>query len=330
MFADHPLLKPFTQLEPSYFPSEELREAIAHREEIIPLLLDAFRDFANKPEEYSEEEGNCLHMVALVLLAQFRESAILPIILDIVNHLDSEERGVESAHEELMCAIPEYGMARVLASVAGDTSKLKAIILDYDQNIEFRCRAMEALKSCYFEGDMERNELTDFLSCLFWTLSMQHDSFEFFPFWMCLYDLCLDIHPHEMLDDIQDACDAGFLGEMSYGRTFERAKDYYKETPEQWFDSNRERLIKEFGYIREADKELEKWGMNQIFEFDQNELDEITRILEEKSCQRANQNKAIGNVYSQIFRASSDTPFTREHPEIGRNDPCPCGSGKQP
>ncbi|UYM18092.1 SEC-C metal-binding domain-containing protein [Endozoicomonas euniceicola] len=132
-----------------------------------------------------------------------------------------------------------------------------------------------------------------------------------------------------MLDDILRASEAGFIGEMINLRSFERAKEYCEGTPEQWFSANRERLVKEFGYIREADKELEAWGMNQVFEFDPDELDEITAMIEEKSRQRAAQNQAIGNIYNQIFHESSDTPFIREGTKTGRNAPCPCGSGKK-
>ena len=330
MFLDHPLIKPFTKLEPNYFPGEELRNAIAHQEEVTPLLLEALRDFAENPEGYSEEEGNCLHMVALTLLGQFREAALFPVIQDISARFDPENWGEETAYEELICCMPEHAMARIIASVmASDIDKLKAIIIDHGQDIELRCRALEALKSCYFEGDLERSDLTSFLSAVFETFALQHDSPEFFPIWMVLYDLCLEIHPQEMLDDILRACEAGFLGEIVGGRTLNWAKEHCKETPEQWFSANRERLVKGSGYIREADKELEEWGMNQVFEFDPVELDEITAAIEERSRQRASQNQAIGNAYSQIFHESSDTPFVREDTKTGRNDPCPCGSGKK-
>ena len=330
MFSDHPLIKPFTQLEPNYFPAEELRQAIAHQEEVAPLLLEALKDFAENPEGYSEEEGNCLHMVSLALLAQFREAALFPVIQSISDSFDPDNWGEEPAYEELVCCMPEYAMARIIASVmAGDIDNLKDIVLDHGQDIELRCRALEALKSCYFEGDMERSDLTSFLSNVFETFALQHDSPEFFPLWMVLYDLCLKINPQEMLDDILRASEAGFLGEHVNGRTLERAKRYCKGTPEQWFNANRERLINESGYIREADKDLEKWGMNQVFEFDQDELDEITAAIEERSRQRAAQNQAVGSVYNQIFHESSDTPFVRDNAKTGRNDPCPCGSGKK-
>lgn len=330
MFLDHPLIKPFTKLEPNYFPGEEIRNAIAHQEEVTPLLLEALRDFADNPEGYSEEEGNCLHMVALILLGQFREAALFPVIQDISDRFDPDIWGEETAYEELIICIPEPAMARIIASVmANDIDKLKAIIIDHGQDIELRCRALEALKSCYFEGDLERSDLTHFLSNVFETFALQHDSPDFCPLWMVLYDLCLDIHPQEMLDDILRASEAGFIGEMINFRSLERAKEYCEGTPEQWLSNNRERLVKEFGYIREADKELEEWGMNQVPELDWDELGELTAAIEEKSRQRAVQNQAIGNAYSQIFHESSDTPFVREDTKTGRNDPCPCGSGKK-
>lgn len=330
MFTDHPLLKPFTSLEPNYFPAEEIRNVLAHHEEIRPVLLEVLKDFAENAEGYSEDDGNCLHIVALAVLAQFRDLSLFPVLLDIVDRFDLDLWGEASAYEELICSIPEPAMARIIASVmAENISELKAIVIDPKQDIELRCRSLEALKTCYFEGDMERSDLTNFMSGLFQTFQIQHDSPEFFPLWISLYDQCLDIHPQEMLDGIQDACNAGFLGEQVIGRTLERAKRYCEGSPEQWFDTNREQLIQESGYIREAEKELEKWGMNQVFEFDQEDMEEITSMLEDRYRKRTELNKEIGDVYRQIFHESTDTPFTRGDSKVGRNDPCPCGSGKK-
>lgn len=329
MFADHPFLKPFSNLEPNTFPAEGIRQVMAHPQEMTPLLLAVLRDFAVGAEGYSEEEGNCLHIVALTVLAQFREMAVFPVLMDIANRFHSEGWGTETAYEELMCTFPEEGMARILASIlAGDIGKLKNIIIDREQDIELRCRALEALKTCYFEGDMERSDLTSFLSDVFREFKLQHDSPDFFPLWMSLYDQCMTIHPQEMLDDIRDACDNGFLGEMLLGRTFERAKGYRKETPEQWFNSNREQLIKEFGYIREADKELESWGMNQFFKFE-DMLDEISASLSVDPEQQALQEEIINNPQRQLFFESANTPFARKEAKVGKNEPCLCGSGKK-
>lgn len=329
MFADHPLLKPFSNLEPNAFPAEAIRQVIVHQQEMTPLLLDALKDFAEDAEGYSEEEGNCLHLVALTVLAQFRETAVFPILMDIVTTFDPKDWDTDAGYEELICALPEEAVARILASVmATDIGKLQAIVTDKTLEIDFRCRALEALKSCYIEGDMERSDLTAFLSGLFREFKSEHLETDILPLWMTLYDQCLDIHPQEMMDDIRDACETGFLGDEVNGRTLERAKTYCKEMPEQSLSSNRKQLIEEFGYIREADKELESWGMNRVFDFD-GMLDEISASLSVRAEQRALQNEVISNAHRQLFHESANVPFTREEVKVGRNDPCPCGSGKK-
>jgi uncharacterized protein YecA (UPF0149 family) len=37
----------------------------------------------------------------------------------------------------------------------------------------------------------------------------------------------------------------------------------------------------------------------------------------------------LEEVLQERFRYSAQTPYRRESPKVGRNDFCPCGSGKE-
>lgn len=340
MFADHPLLKPFLNLEPDTFPEEAIRQVIAHQQDMTPLLLAVLRDFADYPEDYNEQEGNCLHLVALMVLAQFRECAAFPVLADIVNDFDQDQDQDEedwdygAAYDSLLFSIGENGIERITASImVNDIAQLKGVILDRSHGLELRVLALETMKCFYFEGDISRSELIDFYSSLFRAFKSEHQEDDFRPLWLTLYDECMTIHPQELMEDIREACEFGFLGE-EYDRSFVKAGDYCIESPEQWWQSNREQLLTEFGYIRHADRELESWGMNQGIEFVDwlgglDFMDFSTAKLTEKVRQRADPNEQIANAYGEIFHESSSTPFVREDSRVGRNDPCPCNSGKK-
>lgn len=337
MFADHPLLKPFLNLEPDTFPAEAIRQVIAHQQEMTPLLLAVLRDFADDPEGYNEQEGNCLHLVALMVLAQFRESAAFPVLADIINDFDQGEGDWDSgaAYDSLLFSIGVNGLERIAASImVNDIAQLKGVILDRSHGLELRVLALETIKCFYFEGDISRSELIDFYSSLFRAFKSEHLEDDFLPLWLTLYDECVTIHPQELMEDIREACETGFLGEEYNGRSLVKASDYCIESPEQWWQSNREQLLTEFGYIHHADRELESWGMNQHIEFEDwlgglDFMDFSTSQIAEKAKQRADLNEQIGNAYRGIFHESTSTPFVREDSKVGRNDPCPCDSGKK-
>ena len=301
MFADHPLLKPFLNLEPNTFPAQAIRQVIAHQQDMTPLLLAVLRDFADAHEGYNEQEGNCLHLVALMVLAQFRESAAFPVLADIVNDFDQDESDWDcgAAYDALLFSKGENGLERITASImVNDIAQLKGVILDRSHGLELRVLALESMKCFYFEGDISRSELIDFYSSLFRAFTSEHQEDDFRLLWLTLYDECMTIHPQELMEDIREACESGFLGEEYNGRSLVKASDYCAKSPEQWWQSDREQLLTEFGYIHHADRELESWGMNQDIEFEDwlDELDFMdfsTTKIAEKVKQRADLNEQL-------------------------------------
>src|SRR5258708_32473882 len=65
------------------FAKEAVVEAVAHREEIIPRLLDVLRDVAANPEPYAADPDRFILTYAMYLLAQFREGRAYPLLVRI-------------------------------------------------------------------------------------------------------------------------------------------------------------------------------------------------------------------------------------------------------
>lgn len=76
-------------------------------------------------------------------------------------------------------------------------------------------------------------------------------------------------------------------------------------------------------------KDLPDWRKRPNDPWDFYRPDAITRRQERWAAEGAvNDDSYAGKDYDGIFDASTP-PFGREAPKVGRNDPCPCGSGRK-
>ncbi len=117
---------------------------------------------------------------------------------------------------------------------------------------------------------------------------------EFSHVWNELVSCAADLHPGELMADIEQAyeeglVEAGYVGWGEVKRDFEGGKDRMLARLAE--DSNR-RLVED------TVREMEGWA---CFE-------------EERGWNEP---------------APASAAFKRETPKTGRNDPCPCGSGKK-
>ena len=342
MFLGHPLIKPFTELEEDYFPEKELIQAIEHQEEVTPLLLKALEDFAESPEDYDVIDGNFLPAVALTLLAQFRETAAFPIFLDIAKSYSDNL----PYYDDLTFSMDDEEFGRILASFSsGNIDTLKSLVLDDGLNGTMRGYALDALMACYFEGDLERSDFVSFLSGLYTSFtSLEKGSDDYSFLWGVLLQVSLMIHPGELMNEIREMCkDDLFCGVediLSDMSDLDLAESIAEESFDEWKASEWQDNVEDYGYIKDAVKDLQFWEMN--IEDDWDELHE--ELMAEALEFRATLFEAANEVEHGIFDApvppplvktssgllaGTDHPFVREQPKTGRNDPCPCGSGKK-
>jgi len=255
----HPLLKPFTHLEQDYFPEKELQVLIARQREIQPLLMDVLQAYAQTPENYDEADGNFLPLVALTLLAQFRDARVFPLLQKIANDYfrDPED------YEDLMFNIPEEDFARILASVCcGNTKALQAMVMNDALDEEMRVQALLALKSCYFEGDISRANLVEVLTALSAQLSSAGPKTGSSTLWIDWYGVCIDINPGEMLPVIRQVCEQGDVFGSASEFHIEEAEFHAMDSVQQWWREVGEEMQQHYGYIRDAVYELKVWEMN--------------------------------------------------------------------
>ncbi len=273
------------------FPRAEVAEAIARREEITPELLRILERVADNPAAYTGDGNYFAHIFALFLLAKFRESRAYPLALRIAA-MPGETLF------DLIGDVATENLGAILASVCGgDDAGLKALIENPGADEYVRPAGMAALLTLVATGQRSREEVMDYFAGLFHRLERKPNYI-----WSALANACSDLCPIEVQDEIRQAYDDHLI-EVSVIHP-----DDVRDALALGKEEAVRRLRNEYQLIDDLETEMQ-WmsGFHtdsdlveaQPFPFDD---DEDYEVME---------------------------PYQRPGPKVGRNDPCPCGSGKK-
>lgn len=288
----------FSQLEfnTGEFPEDILTEAIDQHGSIIPLLLEELRRAAADPEALlNKDESYLRHIYAMYLLSQFREAAAYPLLVDFVSTPGEIVM-------ELTGDVITEDLGRMLASLChGDLGPIKRLIEDPEVNEWVRSAALDALVDLYVEGQLEREIIIDYLKELYLFKVEQKSSF----IWSAMVSTACDLYPEELVEEIRRAYVEGLVNPGDVGfddvkRTLEGGKE------KRLGDTRRYRK----GLIGNVIDEIGWWACFQ----DTNGEDFSDREPYE---------------VEDDFRSAPVQTVVRPGPKIGRNDPCPCGSGRK-
>jgi hypothetical protein len=283
-----------TQLQRNegHFAKHAVLEAVAHSDEVIPALLDVLRDVVNNPEPYASDPRSIVLIYAMYLLAQFRESQAYPILVQIFS-LPGE------IPFDLVGDTVTEGLARILASVSkGDSSGMTSLIENEQANPYVRSAAMDGLLTLVASGEYTREEVVAYFHRLFQTLERTPSET-----WDGLACSSTDIWPDELMEDLRGAWEDGLISSGMIG--WGEIEDWHKRGKEFCM-----RFMKRnYGLVTDVVKEMAWWAC-----FDKD------RML-------ASQGKA--DAVQEGSTAGLPLPTRRTEPKVGRNDPCPCDSGKK-
>lgn len=288
----------FTKLEfnTGEFPGDVLAEAVDQHRSIMPLLLEELRRAAADPEALLNKGGSYIrHIYAMYMLAQFREAAAYPLLVGFVSTPGEIVM-------ELTGDVVTEDLGRMLASLChGDLGPIKRLIEDPEVNEWVRSAALDALVVLYAEGQLNRENIIDYLKELFLSKVERKPSY----IWSAMVNTACDLYPEELIEEIQRAYVEGLVNPCDVGfddvkRTLERRKENRLE------DTRRYRK----GLIGNVIDEIGWWACFQ----DTNDEDFSNREPYE---------------VDDDFWSTPVQTVVRPGPKIGRNDPCPCGSGKK-
>ncbi|MGO8697919.1 MAG: DUF1186 domain-containing protein [Limisphaerales bacterium] len=296
-------LTPYT----GHFPKAAVEAAIAQREEVTPHLLRALEEIAEAPEKFAAQQ-DMLVLFASYLLAQFRDKrAYRPLTKILAAPGDTADKLFGETITERI--------ENILASVYdGDPEPIKRLV-EGEEVYEFvRGAAVDTFMVLTNTGQIPRQEVVDYYRELFRGKLRR----EYNQVWNALTTAVADLPAPELIEDLRktfsdDLVDPGYadLEEL------ERDAGVPFEKKEEW---KREKLTL---LISDTVSEMAWWA---AFEADRPERsvfgqEPVTPVLPLPPIQRDEQENSDPQA--------APSAGIRRSPKIGRNDFCPCGSGKK-
>ena len=275
-------------------PLAELQLADTRRDEIAPLLIAELDALANDPSP-AQADGYVLHLYAMLLLARWRDSRAYRPLAEL-GHLD--ESRVDTVFGQLVH--DSYG--RALASTCdGDLTPLTRLADDDAASTWARAAALEAMTLAALEGHCSRGPVIDFLAD-FGTREAQalRDNPEHnndFPLIDPVAAHLADLGATEHLPLIREWFTAGLIDDGYVDAT--QLEHDIRRSPAAALAAVREAG---HGLIDDLMPEIAIWP--HIHHMPPVELPPIP----------------LGALRE---------PIVREEAKVGRNDPCPCGSGRK-
>lgn len=298
------LLRHLAKTPPYHSPKAVLEKMIARLDEMIPDLLAALDRFVKAPDNFDEDRDWLTLTAAAYLLAQARETkAFKPLVASLSLPHDQ----VRQLWDEMIAD----SMGRILASVYdGDESALRGLI--ENPAIEEYVRgstAIHCLEALVKAGRISRDDLETYYGELLESKLEKSPS-------LVWDSVCLSIANHGFVK-LLPAVERAFAGDLC-DPSFNRLEDIVASlgktgTPANFNTSLIDNTIAEF----------EGWACFQP-ENDPDLLDDDDFDLDPW-----NHPGAFSETRPPGYTPFPVTPYVRESPKVGRNDPCPCGSGKK-
>ena len=272
------------------FPRAAIAFANAHREEVGPFLIESLSRMAADPS-IADDEEYVLHLYAMHLLATWRDARVYAPLVALGHHPDD-------VLDIVLGDVITESYSRSLAAVCdGNTAPLQALFEDTRASHWARNAALEAWGVRVIEGDSGRDDLLHYLMArgdaeaarLRLTDTVRNE----FEVLDCVVSVAIDIAAIEMIDRID-----GWYADDLLDQTIS-SKEWVRENIREPLDARRKRVLEGGkGYVRDAETEMGGWSGFQ---------------------DAPAKNRKPGAAPQPV----------KSDPKVGRNDPCPCGSGKK-
>jgi len=268
--------------------------AVERREEIIPELLRILEDTVNRAAQLDAEGDYMAHLYAMFLLAQFREARAYPLVVCFAS--------LSGDLLDSLCGdfITE-NLGPVLASVCGgELAGIQSLIENEATDEWVRGAALSSLVTLVAAGQNSRDEIVSYFASLLRGKLKRKWS----HVWDTLVSYSSDLYAAELMNDIERAyeeglVDPGYVGLDDVKRDLAMGKERLLA---RLADNPHRRLVEDT---------VAEMGWWACFHEDQAK------------------NTAHAESTSKLHRAAASSQIMRTTPKTGRNEPCPCGSGKK-
>ncbi len=277
-------------------PREAVEFLLTHRDEALPALMEIAANplahFENIPEAARLDTRYVGHLFALVLLAEWGETRAWPTFHKALAAA-GKAGWLEFEDQEILDLLP-----RLLPHIVAGLGPLEELAADVKVELYCRMAAFDAMRLLWQESKVTLIALRDCLDRLHPKLMGSEESL-----WDAWAALVIDLRLVEFLPRLEQAFEDGWISSWQY----EDVEDIRSRitSPE---DSEG---LPGFPVFKGALEELEAFNW---FSDLPNPLDDLEFADTENPS---------------AFYPESTEPYRRESPKVGRNDPCPCGSGKK-
>lgn len=273
-------------------PRDALRAATERRAEIVPLIIGQIERFL--VGDAAEPEETSL-LVLFHLLGEWRETAAYPVLARLLSiQPDRLEGAIGDATTETA--------PRVMAAVFdGDPQPLYNIVLDEGADEYVRCGMCETLAILVVQGRLDRDEVAAFLRDCWISLRPREDCFVWHGWQRAIASLGLA----ELRGLVKEAFDREIVSSrwLRYS-DFEDDLEHALRNPTCPSPAD----ARDFAPFVDTVEELSQW-----YCFSEKYKEERERLRNAPPV--------------PLFPPSE--PVVNALRGVGRNDPCPCGSGKK-
>ena len=295
-------------------PVQAIRSAIEQQGEMTPILLKALDAVKIREKRSSSASKSRLAVHALYLLAQFGEEKAWPLAVDLFSSMSAQDNvSIGDDFDEIVCD----SLSQILATLSkGDIRPLQSIIENTSIDEYVRDAALSALVVLYQQGDLELQVLTSYLHQLY-QFGLEQERNQVWNAWV---QACYNTQP----DEFMDALKALYEQEIAdpYYITLEELSERSGMEPEAIRKAVMLQEADFYCYITDTLAGLRKLS---CYSGEENEL------LKSMESMVINQTAPVYSAPLSSSPAESPAffPETADYSHVGRNDPCPCGSGKK-
>jgi hypothetical protein len=285
-------------------PVAAIQEAREHRDLIVPRLIRAIRDATASVRAGDRVEGNA-HFLALFLLSEFQAAEALPAIVEAIS---LPGMGPEDLFDDVVTEV----LARVLAQFAGDAAELLDPLIDSrDVNQFVRWEASQAYPLLVRDGRLSAAAAASRLKHHLRRAIDREDCVMLAPL---IHELTI-LDPSDAIDEITEAFDRNLVETFMIGKRDVDAALARGEAGQQ------ERLaeLPATGIV-DTIAELRTWAA-----FSEKPAKPPAPIQSPPLAPMPR----IPKPHAFETTAPTAAPVISHHGHTGRNDPCPCGSGKK-
>jgi hypothetical protein len=292
-------------------PVDAVREAEQQREQMIPLLSDIIAHAAKAPlEELNDQEG--LVFMAFHLLGSWQVTSAYRVVADL---LGSDSEKVEWLLGDAVTATSHRVMFNLFD---GDTTPIKGLLENPEADVYVRRRMFDLLGMLMLAGKLERDELVPYLRDLHGRLEGDPDGLV----WVGWAELIAQLGLRELTDLVEESFKAGKIEPMFLSRT-----DFHRIMKDAEEGQVMQGASREFEPFGDLVAELGDWTIRDDWD------DEIERDVTEITDRPQQREPVVAGwgdpgLLSAV-RETKTQPVSNPYRNIGRNDPCPCGSGKK-